>query len=150
MSGTAAYIEREQDGADRDRQSPTNAAESAHALLADSRFSRFSLRLRAFPGPLLGAAFTNRRFAFLFFRRHRLPGLFAFLTQLSFVQIPSEPLVSKTAAETGSSDCQCSRDFDRPFPRSHVPWTFVQRIFIRKREATARYITLTRHKWLFR
>jgi hypothetical protein len=110
------------------------------------RFCRGSL---SFPRPLLSdAPFTHNGCGFLFFPR--LPGFFAFLAKLSLIQISSEPLVSKTAAEAGSSNCQCSRDLNRPAARSHVPRTFVQRIFIGKREPASRCIALTRHNWLFR
>ena len=91
-------------------------------FLADCRFSRFSLRLGRgfFPRarPLLsGAPFAHNRFGFWLFRRGRLP--------LFLVQIPSKLLISKTAAEAGSSNCKCSCDLNRPAARCHVPRTFV-------------------------
>ena len=42
----------------------------------------------------------------------------------SFVQIPSKLLISKTAAEPCSSDCQCSCDLNRSAARCDVPRTF--------------------------
>ena len=100
--------------------------------LAGCRFSRFPLRLRRgfFPRahPLLsGAPFARSRFGFWLFRRGRLPlsRCFAFLPQLLLVQIPSKLLISKTAAQSGSSNCQCSCDLNRPAARCHVPRTFV-------------------------
>src|SRR5262245_372812 len=134
---------------------PTRFEITRNEFLADFRSSRFALRFRrsCFPRawPLLaGSAFTNSRFGFLFFCRDRLPWFYAFLTKLPFVQIPSEPLVSKTAPEPGSSNCQRSCDLNGPAARCHVPWTFGQRIFIRKIEPASRCITLTRHNWLSR
>jgi hypothetical protein len=118
-------------------------------FLADSRFSRFETQslpslLRCYPRsftfylgnslssillrlgrgffprarPLLsGAPFAHNRFGFWLFRRGRLP--------LFLVQIPSKLLISKTAAEAGSSNCKCSCDLNRPAARCHVPRTFV-------------------------
>ena len=84
-------------------------------VLANLRFSRFTLRLRRgrFPcaRPLLsGAAFARSRFGFWLFRRGRLPLSrgFAFLTHLLLVQILSKLLISKTAAKAGSSNRQCN------------------------------------------
>jgi len=101
-------------------------------VLANLRFSRFPLRLRRgfFPcaRPLLSnAPFARSRFGFWLFRRGPLPlsRCFAFLTQLLLVQIPSELLISKTAAKAGSSNCQCSCDLNWPAARCHVPRTLV-------------------------
>src|SRR5882757_7103177 len=111
---------------------PYNAFACGRTLLAGCRFSRFSLRFRRrfFPcaRPLLSdAPFARSRFGFWLFRRGRLPlsRCFAFLTQLLLVQIPSELLISKTAAKAGSCNCEGSCDLNWPTARCHVPRTFV-------------------------
>jgi hypothetical protein len=74
MFRAAAQIDQKQDQAGRDQQNRKDAADFAHALLANFRFSRLSLRLRRgfFPctrALLSGAAFANWGRGFLFFRR---------------------------------------------------------------------------------
>ena len=81
------------------------------------RFRRGSLPCAR---PLLSdAPFTRSGFSL------PLSRFFAFLAPLLLIQIPSEPLISKTAAETGSGNRKCSCDLNRPLARCHVPWTFV-------------------------
>jgi TolB-like protein len=73
-------------------------------------------------------------------RHGRLPlspcvALFAYLL---LTQIGSEFLISETAAEAGSSNCQCSCDLNWPPSWRQMPWTFGQRIFIREIEPASR------------
>src|SRR5882672_6289931 len=98
------------------RYAVSGLEDSGH-VLANLRFSRFSLRFRRgfFPcaRPLLtDTPFARSRFGFWLFRRGRLPlsRCFAFLPQLLLVQIPSKLLISKTAAKAGSCNCECSCD----------------------------------------
>jgi hypothetical protein len=121
----------------------------AFGVPANHRLSILYCRLRrgSFPcaRPLLSdAPFTRSGFGL------PLSRFFAFLAPLLLIQIPSEPLISKTAAEAGSSNCKCSCDLNWPAARCHVPWTFVQRIFIRKRKLTTSCTTLMRHSLSYR
>jgi hypothetical protein len=131
------------------------AARGIPCLPNDLSILRGWLRFRpgCFPGarPLFRfyAPFTRHGRGF-FCTRSPPPRLFGFLTPLLLAQISPELFIGKTAAQSGSSNRKCSCDLDRPLARCHMPRTFVQRISIRKRKPTARCITFTRHKYLFR
>lgn len=48
-----------------------------------------------------------------------------FLAELLLAQISPKLFISKTAAQTGSSNCKRSCNLNWPLARCHVPWTFV-------------------------
>jgi hypothetical protein len=91
------------------------------------RFRRGSLSF-TWPFPRLwSSSITNSSdFLLLFGSGRSAPSTFpAFLTQLLLAQISPKLFISKTAAQTGSSNCEGSCDLHWPLARCHVPWTFV-------------------------
>jgi hypothetical protein len=101
---------------------------------------------------LWSSSVTNSTDFLLLFGSGRiaLTTFFAFLTQLLLVQIGLVLFIGNTTAETSGGNCQCRCNFYWPPTRYHMPWTFIQRIGIRKRKLTTTRSTLMCHTLSYR